>query len=1115
MPLFLSSKSKNKKSTVIENAISFSASTGNFQNIQSNVIESSSKKVTANNPQQSTKIRRAYSKVSDLNNNNNQFNPIRLHNNEVSSESHGASQENENYNFQRELSNISNISFLSTQSALPINTNTRKQKSATLINLNPTPGELVPITKQNEKRRSRFGFLSKSGNFAHSLRSSFRKKPSSSSSEQNRSESATKTGKNVSSANLNQNNQRILTNVLENENFVIMNQTEATRRYEEQANIMKSQSVMLRASQIPLDMTPKNVAAPALTSIDFKRRAQSGDINNLPPYLGVKLSQTTYNSSINPFQNQNYQNHNQNQNHENATILNSRPKSCQLLNPPTNFTTSFNNIPSVYGQNLVKLSQDTCQQTINQRHRVESSNSVNFNYVYISKKSFIGNSEMGQISEVEAGQKITLLERLDLSNVTGFVRIANLKNGSQGLFPVDLVLSIKPVANQKSKSNYKDLDETPPKIRNLDGSLRNDNKVISSLDQNNNHLYFKKQIWNHDNLTRDQAEAKLRRHCIGSFLIRENHQKDNVLSVKAAGSNNFMHYRIKKIPFQQFIEQGRNENENENDDENTNNQILKKKVLHSNHFAQQKPITTLLTIDSEDFFVELDQLILYYQSDANGLCHKLTLPVVGDIPETEIEVIEKLGIGEFSKVYRAMIPESSDSFAIKCAHLTTRKPIFNTDSLKIHEKSTVDSAIGSLELQNNTVKTVKSLSPEKMIDNIQTDDKESADTQIDTLKSNNSKASASTNHNTKSLEKSFSSIEIADQEKLKFDTIKNEALERWSQANLLREAAIHQLICQDAGRFGASCQNLVQIYGLIRVKSVKYIQDELRAVSDVNRNTLLNNVLATSSPMGIILEYLPKGSLNSVLRNQGRKHLKNLHLLDFSLDICRASRYLLERHNIIHRDLATRNVLVTENNVAKLCDFGMAVVLSTITKAYELNGNNFDGKSSSDEEANVTNVTNPTTNKSSTEPTNPSTNISTKKYSTFKSHSVDSNKLPLRWIAPEAYDTCIFSELTEIWSFGVTLWEIFTYGRVPYGRVKSEDVIEKIKSNTLSLDAKILENLLEGEENSGSIDQEVYQMIGFCCLLNVESRVGFEGMFELLSRLRLVYYLRIRGYRLL
>uniref|UniRef100_A0A3P9ALU3 Tyrosine-protein kinase n=1 Tax=Esox lucius TaxID=8010 RepID=A0A3P9ALU3_ESOLU len=137
----------------------------------------------------------------------------------------------------------------------------------------------------------------------------------------------------------------------------------------------------------------------------------------------------------------------------------------------------------------------------------------------------------------------------------------------------------------------------------------------------------------------------------------------------------------------------------------------------------------------------------------------------------------------------------------------------------------------------------------------------------------------------------------------------------------------------------------------------------------------------------IVTELMAKGNLVNFLRTRGRFVITTDQLLHFALDVCEGMEYL-ESKRLVHRDLAARNILVSNEGVAKISDFGLTKV---------------DRKAS------------------------------------------DNAKLPVKWTAPEALKKEKFSTRSDIWSYGVLLWETFSYGRQPYPKMSLKEVKEQVE----------------------------------------------------------------------
>ncbi len=223
----------------------------------------------------------------------------------------------------------------------------------------------------------------------------------------------------------------------------------------------------------------------------------------------------------------------------------------------------------------------------------------------------------------------------------------------------------------------------------------------------------------------------------------------------------------------------------------------------------------------------------------------------------------------------------------------------------------------------------------------------------------------------------------------------------------------------------------------------------------------LLGVCAIGEPLCLLFEYMTRGDLNEFLRSCSPEHfivrnrsteilcqdspkLDHGEQLAICQQIASAMVYVTEQ-GYVHRDLATRNCLVGENLTVKLSDFGLTRLVGE-EEYYQGN---------------------------------------------------DGDAIPIRWLPLESILYNQFTHKSDIWSFGVVIWEVFSFAVQPYSRLSLEEVVHHIK------DGKVL-------SCPDNTPQEVYDLMRLCWSRNPQNRPPFTTIYESLTKLHDEYHKKKR-----
>ncbi|KAG7523732.1 epidermal growth factor receptor [Solea senegalensis] len=211
-------------------------------------------------------------------------------------------------------------------------------------------------------------------------------------------------------------------------------------------------------------------------------------------------------------------------------------------------------------------------------------------------------------------------------------------------------------------------------------------------------------------------------------------------------------------------------------------------------------------------------------------------------------------------------------------------------------------------------------------------------------------------------------------------------------------------------------------------KANKEILDEAYVMASVEHPHVCRLLgICLTSTVQLVTQLMPFGCLLDYVKEK-KDNIGSQHLLNWCVQIAKGMNYLEERH-LVHRDLAARNVLVKTPHHVKITDFGLAKLLNADEKEYHADG----------------------------------------------------GKVPIKWMALESILNRTYTHQSDVWSYGVTVWELMTFGTKPYDGIPANKI------------AGVLE---KGERlpQPPICTIDVYMIMVKCWMIDADSRPRFREL---------------------
>uniref|UniRef100_A0A8C3B1V0 Receptor protein-tyrosine kinase n=1 Tax=Cyclopterus lumpus TaxID=8103 RepID=A0A8C3B1V0_CYCLU len=263
-----------------------------------------------------------------------------------------------------------------------------------------------------------------------------------------------------------------------------------------------------------------------------------------------------------------------------------------------------------------------------------------------------------------------------------------------------------------------------------------------------------------------------------------------------------------------------------------------------------------------------------------------------------------------------------------------------------------------------------------------------------------------------------------------------------AQLRILKETELKRVKILGSGAFGTVYKGIwipegetVKIPVAVKIlneatgpkANVEFMDEALIMASMEHPHLVRLLGVCLSPPIQLVTQLMPHGCLLDYVLEH-KDNIGSQLLLNWCVQIAKGMMYLEERR-LVHRDLAARNVLVKSPNHIKITDFGLARLLDVNEKEY----------------------------------------------------NADGGKMPIKWMALECIHYRKFTHQSDVWSYGVTIWEVMTFGGKPYDGISTRDIPDLLEKGERLPQPPIC-----------TID--VYMVMVKCWMIDADSRPKFKEL---------------------